>query len=240
MRLTGSCAVCGSELVVKGRGRPSRYCSRSCQAKAYRARKADGPTEVEVALGSPTRLDSAVPVVNLPERLLDAAEDVLLDEGAAQFSLERVAAVAGVSKGGLLHHFPTKAALVAGMMDRLVGQLEVAPPELDAEPGAATRRFLLGSVVSRQQGRTDRVAAALLAAAFLDPALLCPIREWYDTLQAQVEDDGIDPIAATVVRLAADGWFLSRLFGLAPLREPIAGGVRDLLMAMSRRSVVPS
>ncbi|GAA4053947.1 hypothetical protein [Actinomadura miaoliensis] len=37
-----ACAVCGGPVPVKRRGRPSVYCSRACQAKAYRARKAEG------------------------------------------------------------------------------------------------------------------------------------------------------------------------------------------------------
>ena len=38
-----------------------------------------------------------------------------------------------------------------------------------------------------------------------------------DRWQARLEDDGIDPTVATLVRLACDGLWLSDLFGLAPL-----------------------
>ncbi|MEK8171633.1 hypothetical protein NKH77_26020 [Streptomyces sp. M19] len=35
------CRVCGAGLAVAERGRPPSYCSRGCQAKAYRQRKRD-------------------------------------------------------------------------------------------------------------------------------------------------------------------------------------------------------
>ncbi|GCB56911.1 hypothetical protein rerp_33190 [Rhodococcus erythropolis] len=47
------------------------------------------------------------------DRILDALEKLLLVSGVAQVTLEGVAAEAGVSKGGLLYHFPSKEALLA-------------------------------------------------------------------------------------------------------------------------------
>lgn len=46
-------------------------------------------------------------------RLLDAAVTVLKDRGLAQFRTADVVSMAGVSKGALLHHFPTKVSLIA-------------------------------------------------------------------------------------------------------------------------------
>ena len=54
------------------------------------------------------------------ERILEAAERVVGDVGAARMTLEGVAQAAGVSKGGLLYHFPTKEALTEAMIERLV------------------------------------------------------------------------------------------------------------------------
>ncbi|GAA3189619.1 hypothetical protein GCM10020255_087930 [Rhodococcus baikonurensis] len=53
------------------------------------------------------------------DRILDALEKLLLVSGVAQVTLEGVAAEAGVSKGGLLYHFPSKEALLAAMVRRL-------------------------------------------------------------------------------------------------------------------------
>ncbi|MEO2167455.1 MAG: TetR/AcrR family transcriptional regulator, partial [bacterium] len=47
-------------------------------------------------------------------KILDAAEDLILEAGATGLILDEVARRAGVSKGGLLYHFPSKADLVSG------------------------------------------------------------------------------------------------------------------------------
>src|SRR5262245_38168897 len=58
------------------------------------------------------------PSVQLPHALLDAAEAVVARDGIARLTLDAVAAEVGMSKGGVLHHFPTKDALVEAMVVR--------------------------------------------------------------------------------------------------------------------------
>jgi AcrR family transcriptional regulator len=152
-------------------------------------------------------------------RLLDAATEVLLRDGAQALTLEAVARQAQVSKGGLLYHFPTKQALIAGMVDRLVGHFDAALAQAGDEPGAATRVYLAATVKRRftaAGSAADRATAALLAAAIVEPDALAPLREIYRRWQRRLENDGIDPAVATAVRLAVDGWWLSRLVDLAP------------------------
>ncbi|PJF24919.1 MAG: TetR family transcriptional regulator, partial [Phototrophicales bacterium] len=69
-------------------------------------------------------------------QLLNAASQIVLEKGAAHLTLEAVAALAGVSKGGLLYHFPSKEALIKGMLEQyltdfstLVAQSYAALPE---------------------------------------------------------------------------------------------------------------
>ena len=54
------------------------------------------------------------------DRILDAAEARLLQRGPAGLVLDAVAREAQVSKGGLLYHFPSKEALVAGLTGRML------------------------------------------------------------------------------------------------------------------------
>jgi AcrR family transcriptional regulator len=49
---------------------------------------------------------------------LDVAETVIMRQGIAKLALGAVAAEAGISKGGLLHHFPTKDRLVEALVTR--------------------------------------------------------------------------------------------------------------------------
>lgn len=55
---------------------------------------------------------------NARERILDAYEDVLIANGDAQVTLEGVAVQAQLTKGGLLYHFRSRAALVAALVER--------------------------------------------------------------------------------------------------------------------------
>src|SRR5216117_2375028 len=54
----------------------------------------------------------------LPGKLLDAAEAVVARQGIANLTLDAVAAEVGMSKGGVLHHFPSKDRLVEAMVVR--------------------------------------------------------------------------------------------------------------------------
>ena len=48
--------------------------------------------------------------------LLDAAAEVVRVDGVSNLTLDRVAEVAGVSKGGLLYHYPNKQSLVSACL----------------------------------------------------------------------------------------------------------------------------
>lgn len=65
-------------------------------------------------------------------RLLEATIECLVDHGYAGTSTTRVVERAGVTRGAQVHHFPTKAALVAAAMRHLAAKrAELAFAELD-------------------------------------------------------------------------------------------------------------
>ena len=53
------------------------------------------------------------------DKILDATERVILRDGPHGVSVDAVLAESGMSKGGFFHHFPTKAALLGGLLERL-------------------------------------------------------------------------------------------------------------------------
>lgn len=55
--------------------------------------------------------------------ILNAAADIVKEEGVAKLTLEAVAKKAGLSKGGLLYHYSSKEALIKGMVQDLDLQL---------------------------------------------------------------------------------------------------------------------
>ena len=155
-------------------------------------------------------------------RILDAAEQIVLRDGVGHLTLEASATEAGLSKGGVLYHYPSRDALVAAMVTRIIQEFEddIAAylPEpgspAAALPGAYTRAYVRATLAPATPGQ-ERLGAALLAAAAAEPELLIPLQEAADGWQARLVDDGLDPALATVIRLACDGLWLCDLFGLA-------------------------
>lgn len=173
------------------------------------------------------------------ERILAAAEDVVLSDGVANLTLEKAAARAGVSKGGVLYHFPSRAALVAAMVQRLAEQFDagLAAHRHDAEPGGLTRAYVrecFAEPVGPQEERTERLGGALLAAMASEPHLLDPLREAFARWQRDLEADAADPVRATVARLAADGLWLCELFGIDVIGVDLRHRVREELERMTR------
>ncbi|MEG7446582.1 TetR/AcrR family transcriptional regulator, partial [Providencia stuartii] len=62
--------------------------------------------------------------IRVQEQLLEAASIIVANEGIASLSLNAVAKEAGVSKGGLLHHFPGKIELIQAVFKRLLGIMD--------------------------------------------------------------------------------------------------------------------
>ena len=60
----------------------------------------------------------------LQEQLLEAASIIAAKDGIAALSLNAVAKQAGVSKGGLLHHFPGRQELIHALFIRLLAVMD--------------------------------------------------------------------------------------------------------------------
>ncbi|MFD0414414.1 TetR/AcrR family transcriptional regulator [Streptomyces sp. NPDC127108] len=175
-------------------------------------------------------------------RLLNAAERLLVKQGVDAIRLDAVAAEAGVSKGGLLYHFPTKLALVQGVVERLADRFEEVLPGPDAPPGAFARAWLDASIpADAPEGEataSDSVPVALLAAAN-GPEVLDILQERYRTWQARLEQDGLPPGVATLVRMAVDGWWTARLLGLADPKGEDHRRLRRLLTDLTEEPGLP-
>jgi AcrR family transcriptional regulator len=173
-------------------------------------------------------------VTSVPDRLLNAAEQVVARDGVANLTLEAVAREAGVSKGGLLYHFPSKSALVTAIVERLATRCEASQclcVEQDPAPGSFTRAYLQ----ARQEPLDPQEVpfhCALLAAAGTDPQYLEPFRRRIEQWQQRLESDGIDPAVATIVRLAIDGLAFATMLGLSPPTPELRKKAVEKLLTM--------
>ncbi len=176
------------------------------------------------------------------DRILDAAESIVIRSGVSRLTLEAAAAEAGLSKGGVLYHFRTRDALVSAMVERLVAGFDADLAEESArddgaDPGRYVRAYVRATVRPAQTAeaiRRERAGAAVLAAMACEPELLEPLRRSFDRWQARLVADGVDPVRATVARLVVDGIWMAELFGFSPLAEPLRSQVAAFVEDLSR------
>lgn len=149
-------------------------------------------------------------------RILDALEKLLLANGVSQVTLENVAAEAGVSKGGLLYHFPTKEALLAGLVRRLGDRSD---QELaDAVAGGTTvTEFYLQIPDTTEKEEIPLFRSVIAALRTVDGqhdeiqnAVIDVMRSWDKGLQTEIAD----PVQAEIIRLVGDGLYLAAMLGL--------------------------
>lgn len=167
------------------------------------------------------------------DRILNALQRILVDEGAAKVTLEKVATEAGVSKGGLLYHFKTKTDLYDGLAGRF--------RRLEEDRLAAARRtgvveaFIRGSQLEPEDSEAAlwSLFTALRGSEELSVQargdLMFIFNGWSEALHEAIDD----PVTAEIVRLVGDGLFLSALSGLPLPGRPL---IDDLLKRLVKDS----
>ena len=172
------------------------------------------------------------PATITKDDLVDAAERVVGQQGGSGLTFDAVAREAGVSKGAVLHHFPTKDALLVAMIERLAAR-EAVPAMEDAPDMRAAVQAHVERVV-RTPGNEDAVAATLLAAVARNVDLLAPLKESAGAVIAGLTKAGLSPERAALLHFALDGLWISELLGTSPLnaadRQRLIASIPDIVI----------
>lgn len=159
--------------------------------------------------------------------ILETARRLTLEEGTVP-SLNAVVAAAGVSKGGLMHHFPTRSALVAGLARQSLDEVDAAMVKA-AAAGTAARTWL---ELSLPDGNDSALMQALAASFHSGDAVFetlmadakRAIARWEALIAAEVGD----ALRAHVIRLVGDALVTNALVGLGDSDDAVDDILRFL------------
>lgn len=126
------------------------------------------------------------------QQIIDAAIRVLARQGYARTSLLEIAKEAGMSKGALHYHYPSKEALIHAVLEAACNAVQARSVEAwspSENPFEALRRSLEELWATRAQ-RTDEalVVADLLAQSLYDESLRPRLAEFYALGAQQIRD----------------------------------------------------
>ena len=171
--------------------------------------------------------------VQTRQKLLRAAIEQIRTSGITGLTLDAVAKEAGVSKGGLLHHFPSKDALVNGLIRQFFANFEErvrAYYERDEESkGRWTRAYVQATFDDAP------MLLELLLVSTLNDELMKLIRDDFDHWNQRLLNDEISPVRATIIRQSADAYWTERI--IQPEIDPaLRAALRDELLRMTREA----
>lgn len=144
--------------------------------------------------------------------ILDEAARLSAQSGLAEVTIQAVATAAGVTKGGVFHHFASKQSLLQAMFEDILEKLDAeieAALQHDSGYGCFTRAYVVTMTVGENFGigsPFDAIGMSIIT----DDAMSAAWQRWLDQRLLRHHDtDSAE--ALEIVRFAADGAWLAHL-----------------------------
>lgn len=147
--------------------------------------------------------------------LLDSAFKIAREQGLNSLTLQATAEAAGVSKGGLLHHFPSKQALMEGLIEDIIEKFDHEIDEYISQDsnsyGSFTRAYIMACL--NPQNVDPNSNCALFMNADTSGCGSNASNRWSQWLKKRLDrhhETDSAPIL-NIVRLAVDGamgWYM--------------------------------
>ncbi|NIB38051.1 TetR/AcrR family transcriptional regulator [Pseudomaricurvus alkylphenolicus] len=149
--------------------------------------------------------------------VLHAAERVVQKLGPGRLTIDAVVTESGMSKGGILYHFPSKSALVEGMINHMVEEsnrrVAQLVEQLEGEANPTVRALIEvqgGSWVEEQS-----LSRALMAAAAQDPEHIGKVRDNKRLFVERMQAESQDSDDAILLWLAADCMAINKVLNIS-------------------------
>ncbi|MHC2437510.1 TetR/AcrR family transcriptional regulator [Bradyrhizobium sp. USDA 4451] len=153
---------------------------------------------------------------------LDAAITIVTRDGPGRLTLDAIARESGLSKGGVMHQFRTKEAVLRALLEQQMAHFEeFSNRYIEKVRGTTAQPELSAQIATlREAISTPRAGAfALLAAMNENPELMAMPRDQDIKKVALMKAEARDPDLALLRWAAARGLLLSSLFGMLSLTD---------------------
>jgi AcrR family transcriptional regulator len=164
---------------------------------------------------------------------LEAALTVIARDGPARLTLDAIAREAGISKGGLLHQFPTKHAVLKALLDRQRAYFKDFTEKYIAtmDPSVSQPSLAVQIATLRESAvKRHPVMFAIVGALAEEPDLLSANNEHDIANQNAIKAEADDPQLALLRKAAAQGLALTAIFGMSTLSDRERAELFDRLL----------
>jgi AcrR family transcriptional regulator len=148
------------------------------------------------------------------DKILQAAAEIAMEVGPVNLSLDAVARRAGLSKGGLLYSFPTKAKLLEALVEDHMAQFDKQLKHHEALRNHGRNSVVLAciAVYRAEFVCNEAEPSGILAAIANDRTFLDPIRRYTTQLLQRIRENSDDPTLALMAYLTIEGMRCQKLF----------------------------
>jgi AcrR family transcriptional regulator len=167
------------------------------------------------------------------DKILETTLALVREVGAPALTIDSVAERAGISKGGVLYHFPFKEQLLTAANEEIVRRLllgrEKEAAQLPDTPSRALKAYVLASAFNR--AGNDQLTTRMLAAGSMLKESADPIRRyWQERFPQIAAEPGFD--RAALVHVAVEGLWFMEMLGLSPFTAEQRARVVEIVLSI--------
>ena len=178
------------------------------------------------------------------DKICEAAIRIASRDGLLAMTLENVARETGITKGGVMYHFPSKDELIRGVLEYFSQQCETMLMRRvidDPEPRMRWARCMLDCLFPQSPSASQpdgfdsdvlsRFFIATLAGAVTSPGAMQPLIDLANRMRNRCLSDPRDGMEQLMVWLTIDGLLLWQFMGLIGPDDPLILKVAETLRA---------
>lgn len=174
------------------------------------------------------------------DEICEASMKILTEEGASRLTFDRIAQVAGITKGTLIYHFPSKGVLMEYLVERYceglskklrIGCLEAEMLESPVKDPTTAGFFEWYKRFREEPASSTAYGLSIFALSARNEKMLEVMQNWYEDVFKMLKESpsGVNSVIAV---LALEGLFFMRHFQVDVLEDEDVKKVLDELTRM--------